>query len=370
MTKRLKPLTILEFIVSKNRIVSPGEVEEATGIPPATITRVMARLTREGFLKKISHGRYALADRIGSLNPATDASMRAVRGRPLVLLGSMPVLGQLILGVIEKAFETLGVETRYVNCSAPGDEYIEIDPAKIKDAAGVFVFSPLEIRPRIKHMIEEMKVPLVRIGCFGHDEYDSVDWDDYLTYFEMTREFQKLGCPAVLYFGREDLQKKVGTFQARLRGYRDAMEESGLTARKALFGRDAFQNPEQVRGFARSVRETALSGPMGILLSHDTGLETVLTVLAMQGLDTEKNVLVGTVYTPDRAAALRDILPRLAVSALEPWDEIARIAAHRMHDRLTGDECQPQLSLVRPNIVVRKNRAASANIPEQPSVPA
>lgn len=77
-------LAVLECVAAQETQVSTSVIQQETGIPPATLTRIFTRLCSEGYLQKEGRGLYSIGARFLSLSAAAMDHSFLVRFLPFL----------------------------------------------------------------------------------------------------------------------------------------------------------------------------------------------------------------------------------------------------------------------------------------------
>lgn len=347
-----RALEVVEHVVAAGKPLSPAELQETTGIPPASMTRLLASLRESRHLKRLGRGQYAPGPRLAALSASADLPAAKASAKPVFLV--MPPRN-----TCEELFHAIRnvIEERGINCvlqpvqgTVAGLADEELDDLS-QQAAGLIFFSEQKLPEDRAAGLVARHLPSVGIGFPGHEFCDTLTWDQRHGYYEMTCRLIERGSRSIIYVGPERLHTVLQSFRDRVRGYRDAMREHGLKPDIRMVSPTIFSSEEGGRQVAEFVQQAQGDAPPGIVLSHDSKLDALAAMLVAHGFDLRGDVRLCSCYRAWRANDLSDVVPRLSLSIVEPWEEVGRVAAQRLMARARGDDTGPVLTLTRPEIV-------------------
>jgi len=345
----LKAVDILEHVAAAHSTVNPTEIGEKTGIPSATVTRLLAKLVSEGYLTKVSHGLYRPGRKLRSFLGGASARRRNGSAGTLALLASSSIVSDEVYQGISEV--TGDGPYRCVLQPIGGDRPHESGQvaAVLREAAGAIYLAQGALPQPLASELERLGVPVVHAGYSGPENCDTVCWNEHGTYYEMTRRMIERGAAPVIYIGQEWLHQEKPSFRARLRGYRDAMLDHQLEPNVRLVSGGAA-SVSRVTKEAASTRGTG-TAPACFMLSTCEMVGSVSGILAGQEMMPNREVSICSVHLARKREESPEVLHDLALRAEEPWTEIGRVAAQRLLARLAGDDAAPQFVQIRAEIV-------------------
>ncbi len=347
-----RALEVVEHVLAGDVPLSPADLRQKTGIPSASMTRLLGSLRENGYLTRLSRGQYVPGPRLRALSSADDAAEGNGARKPFFLVmpprNTCEELFHGIRDVVEDRDMSCAIRpVRGTVASLGGDELDDL----MERAGGLIFFSERKLPPQRAGRLAGHGVPCVGVGFPGYDFCDTLTWDQRHGYYRMTSRLIERGSRVILYLGSERPHAVLQSFMVRIRGYEEAMREHGLQPDVRLVSPSFFSSPEGGRQLARVAENRAGGSPPGILLSDDNKLDALAAMLAAQEFDLHQDVRLCSVYRTWRANDLADVVPRLALSIVEPWEEVGRAAAQRLMARAEGDDTAPCLTLIRPQIV-------------------
>ncbi len=347
-----RALEVVEHVLAAGEPLSPAELQEKTGIPSASMTRLLATLRESRHLKRLGRGQYVPGPRLAALSSSAKLPARGAPEKPFLLVMPPRNTCEELFHAIRNVLEERGIDCvlQPVQGTVAGlsdDEQEDLS----RQAAGLIFFSEQELPPDCARRLAAHRVPSVGIGFHGHDFCDTLTWDQRYGYYRMTCRLIERGSRSITYIGPERLHTVLQSFKERVRGYRDAMLQHGLKPDVRMVSSPLFSSEEGGRQMAHFVRQAQGDAPPGILLSHDSKLDALAAMLVAQGFALTEDVHLCSCYRTWRANDLSDVIPRLSLSILEPWQEVGRAAAQRLMARARGDHTGPVLMLIRPKIV-------------------
>jgi DNA-binding LacI/PurR family transcriptional regulator len=347
-----RALEIVEHVLAGDAPLSPAELRRKTGIPPASMTRLLGSLRQSGYLTRLSRGQYVPGPRLRALSSGDDSAKGDGARKSFFLVmpprNTCEELFHGIRGVIED--RDISCAIRPVRGTVASLESDELDDL-MERAGGLIFFSERKLPPERAERLAGHRVPCVGVGFPGYDFCDTLTWDQRCGYYRMTSRLIERGSRAIVYLGSERPHAVLQSFMVRVRGYEEAMREHGLQPDVRLVSPSFFSSPEGGRQLARLVEGACGTEPPGILLSDDNKLDALAAMLAAQGFDLHQDVRLCSIYRTWRANDLADVVPRLTLSIVEPWEEVGRAAAQRLMARTEGDDTAAQLILIRPEIL-------------------
>lgn len=219
----------------------------------------------------------------------------------------------------------------------------------IEDAkpAGIIVAAPLSNIPRIVQAIEETGTPCVRISPGSKNgKHYSIATNDREVCAEMTRYLASLGHKKIAFINGDPRHKAVAN---RLEGYRDGLEQSGLTFSKRL-----VVAGDNSIGSGEAVAEKLLSrkqAPTAIFAANDDMAAGVIRLADRLGIDVPGQLSVAGF---DDIVLARQIYPALT-TIRQPLEEMAERAAAILIQGKSEDESARGTEIVPSTIQIRES---------------
>jgi DNA-binding LacI/PurR family transcriptional regulator len=217
-----------------------------------------------------------------------------------------------------------------------------------KKASGVF-FAPLELTPekdainrRIADVFDKAGIPVVLldrdlVSYPERSHYDVVGIDNRRAGFTITSHLLKAGCRRLAFVGRP---RSAPTVDARINGYREAMNLAGL---EASVCRLDPENVADVRGVLDRLE------PDGFVCANDFTAAQLLKTLQGLGVAVPGQVRMGGVDDVKYASLLS--VPLTTVH--QPCADIGAMAVTAMLERLRHPTMPPRDILLNFHLVVR-----------------
>jgi DNA-binding LacI/PurR family transcriptional regulator len=222
---------------------------------------------------------------------------------------------------------------------------------------GVF-FAPLELTPckdevnrRILADLDEAKIPVVLIdrpaGPYGSSRHhDLVGIDNRRAGYTVTEHLLRLGAARVGFVG---LPNAASTVDARLAGYRTALQDAGREVVRGLIGRLDPEDVSAVRAFMDDRHPDAI-----VCANDSTAARLMRTVLdlgyAIPG-DVRLAGIDGVQYG--------GVLPVPLTTLEQPCVEIGVAAMAAMTERIAHPDLPPRDILLQTRLIVRRSCGAT-----------
>lgn len=217
-----------------------------------------------------------------------------------------------------------------------------------KRVSGVF-FAPLELTPekdvinrRVADVFDRAGIPVVLLDRDlvpypERSQYDVVGIDNRRAGFVITSHLLKAGCRRLAFIGRP---RSAPTVDARINGYREALNLSGLDASVCRI------DPEDVDA-VRGVLDRAR--PDGFVCANDFTAAQLLKTLTILGVSVPEQVRLGGVDDVKYASLLS--VPLTTIH--QPCADIGAMAVTAMQERLRHPSMPPRDILLNFKLVVR-----------------
>ena len=197
-------------------------------------------------------------------------------------------------------------------------------------------------------------IPTIHIGYATYDSCDCVTWNEHHAYWMMTTRMLERGFTRIIYIRLEGTHNEHNpSFDMRKRGYEEAMAENQLDAEIRTVDEQFFFSKANGETLAQIIREnrTASNQPVVLVFSHDAPLLTAVAMLEAQEIKPGRDVHLCSVYYKHEVHQFSAVLERLSLRIMEPWQEVGRVAGQMMLSRLAGDNTDPKLMLVEPQMI-------------------
>lgn len=344
----IKGLEILETVARTVGPASPQDIGGATGIPPATVTRLLGKLVADGYLERVGRGQYEMGRRLRRLGQAAAPGSSFAYDTPVVFLPCILNVSDQVYEGLHDVLSEAGLECVVHPLTGWPARSSDLARRQVGESPGIVLFS---LNQRLENLAEELgwhHEAAVHAGYSSYDVCDTVSWHEQWVYDEMTSRLIERGCRRVVYFNPRTLQDSL-SFRMRLRGYLHAMDRHGLEPRILTLDRSGQFTAELNVAIADAVTASG-DGEAGIIVSCDEALAPLAALLEALGLPMGDAVQVASVYCEGKLAEFTELRSRLALSVREPWYEVGCAAAQRLLARLRGDRTPPVLTLVPPTI--------------------
>lgn len=213
--------------------------------------------------------------------------------------------------------------------------------------AGIIVAAPLSNMPKIVRAIESTGTPLVQLSPGnGGSKHLAVVTTDRETSAEMTQYLASLGHKRIAFITGDPNHKAVAN---RLLGYRDGLEQSGLSFAEGLVadGDNSFGSGE-----ACAEKLLALKNPpTAIFAANDDMAVGVMRVATRKGIDVPTQLSVAGF---DDISLARQIHPALT-TVRQPLTRMAETAAATLISRKSIDESTKALVRVPAELKFRES---------------
>jgi DNA-binding LacI/PurR family transcriptional regulator len=345
-----KALHILEAVASNGGPTTPAFLRERTGLPPATMTRLLGELVALGYLERISRGRYVPGGRATGISEASVRATAARERKPFVVYAPPQGICEAVFAGVDAVCRREARRAVLQPIANGMGHFHDHLAASGHEWSGAVVVSHGSLGSGAGRRRRAKDLPMVHVGYLGYDICDTITWDQRFAYSRMTERLIDRGCRVIVYLGPEGPQH-IGGFRARIAGYEEAMREHGLAPSTCIVDNRFFSSRKGSLELARMVGGAGDGQRPAILLSHDAKLESVVAMLAAQGFRPGRDVLVCSVFRGWARSDLADVIPQLTLCVEEPWEDVGRTAAQQLLARLADNGGEPRQVLVRPEIV-------------------
>jgi DNA-binding LacI/PurR family transcriptional regulator len=184
------------------------------------------------------------------------------------------------------------------------------------------------------------------VGYSQFDVCDSVGWHERWTYQQLTTQLLERGCSTVVYFTpRRFMQNR--SFRLRRAGYMDAIQDHGLQPHVVTMEDRPFSGTAESLSAALGNADGTLAG---LVVSCDAALPPLFAAMEGHALGSRECLLTASVHCRGNLEEFPDLVDRVSLIAVEPWEEVGAVSGRRLLGRIRGDGSRPNVSLVRPEI--------------------
>jgi DNA-binding LacI/PurR family transcriptional regulator len=338
-------MEILEHVVDSSEPVTPAQIGERTSIPPATVTRTLAKLVDQGFLRRVGHGQYAPGQRLRRLASSGDRA-DGLKGRTLLFLQLFTAsYDEIYLGIADVLLP------RQVQCivhplhAQPGRSDA-MDRSMPVESPAVFYYSQWKPWAEVSPALGMESLPAVRIGYSGYDACTTVCWDEQWAFETITDRLLRHGCRTVVYLGAEQLHGWDHSVRFRHAGYLQAMGRAGVEPQVVLLaknGGNGRQAEERIRELA-----SGPGGPVGLVSVQFSHLPALLAGLEARGVAMNDRLLAASALKAGDAEHFPETIGRLWAHVREPWREVGRAAARELLGVVRDEHAAGRRVLLRP----------------------
>jgi len=238
------------------------DVALAAGVSVTTVSHTLNRVSTARVKEETRQRVEAAAARLGYAPNGLARGLRRQRSQTLALLSdrivTTPYAGQIILGAQEKAAELGWVLMLYSTGEDPDVELREIRTLLGHQVDGVLYGTMYHRKVTVPEALST--TPVVLVDCFSNDpNLPSVVPDEYSAARDAVKELLDHGHRDIGFITNVD---DVPATQGRLRGYRFALRQAGVSFQRDLVVADVSETPGGYRTalqlLARRDRPTAI----------------------------------------------------------------------------------------------------------------
>ena len=332
-----------------------NDVAERAGVSVSTVSRV---LNNQGAKYRISaETEAAIRQSARELQYRANHLARGLRLKKTNSIGviapdiSNPFFAHIVKR-IQSAAHALGYSI--VVCHTDENSALEVEQVGLLQRKRVDGLIAMPVGVESEHLREwvERGPPLVLVDrCFDDLGAPSVCVDNYHGAYEATEHLIRAGHTRIGL-----IQGLPGTYtsNARLRGYRDALEAHGLpVAEELLVGADFRQET----GYVEAKLLLRLpEPPTALFAASDLIMLGVLEALAEEGCEVPRDISLIAFDDFDFAPHLR--CPLTVVS--QPKEMMGELAVKLLAERLNGGRRDGGLVVLKPKLIVRESVAPPA----------
>ncbi|WP_432199982.1 LacI family DNA-binding transcriptional regulator [Erythrobacter sp. W53] len=333
------------------------DVAELAGVSIKTVSRV---LNNEPHVQEKL--RRKVRDAVSRLDYVPSQSARSLRGNKsydVMLIchsGNSSYITAIQFGAVV-ACQELGYRLSISLCEGLGSKPVadirqELDSMMARHRPdGVMLVAPYASDEKIGFVLEEMGLPLVRIGPVDlHNRAILVEIDDYKAAIELTTHLIDLGHQRIGFVrGLEDQRST----HIRYSGFCVALEAAGLKVDEALVRPGAFDFQS---GFEAGEYFIEMDQPpTAVFCSNDDMAAGVVSACVSQGVNVPAAMSVVGFDDADVATRMRPLL----TTVHQPLSELGSTAAKELIESLSKDEgSEPRRIVLDYEFVLRDTTAA------------
>lgn len=335
-------------------MVTIRDVAQRAGVSPITVSRV---INNSGYVSEETRRRVRAA--IEELNYVPNILARSLRSKRTHTLALVitdvtnPFWTTVARGVEDKAVEN-GFSVILCNTDEDPEKeksYIEVLLKKRVDGV---VIAPVSSKGTILHTLAQHGIPFVIIDrqVEGIDA-DLVIGDSVGGAYELTRHLIELGHRRIAIIAGPE---HVSTAEDRLRGYLQALEESGIPVDEALIKRGKF---DQEAGYELTKRLLELEEqPTALFAGNNFIAIGALLALQEEGVQVPDDMAL---VTFDEIPQLSAVYPFLTVAA-QPAYEMGAIATELLLERLAGERKGSREVVLEVELILRRSSGAEVSL--------
>ncbi len=249
-------------------------------------------------------------------------------------------------GINEQA-GALGLSTELIPInaiSAGSRNSVDFEALNTKDCDGIIYFSDSEAPFELVQFARQENKPVVQLGHLGHYEFDTVCGDYQSALSLAVHTLYELGYRNIGFIGQGPLHTQKAVFKSRLLGFREACRELGIPDKHLLLEWDYFIKADADTNFLNWLGDC--NEPTCIIGSAGNQFPQLTALLARHGMQVPTNVGIMLIGDPN-IEETRNFFPTGRVSMLiEPWEELGKICAQRIYQRIQGDRSPASLSIL------------------------
>lgn len=337
------------------RVPSEAAFQRHLNVSRNTIRQALANAEREGLIERVpGKGTFV------TCNPGQALNHHLIG---YITFDFLSDFQRQLLNGVEQAAKERGY--RIIFCNSNHDVYEEdrlLDQLVRDRVGGIIIWPALDERPnrRLMQLVQQRTIPIVLIDrVLPNVECDCVMSDNYGGMYTATKYLIDLGHRRIVFLSRPILQlKPVGE---RLRGYRQAMADAGLTplepwlvgtANKEISTEEVLQryasaSSQDIENIVRLLRRSPR--PTAIVAMND--LMAVQALRAAHLLDLRVPADLSIVGFDDMEIARHAEVPLTTVS--QNTFMLGQRAAQMLIERIEGDTSGPRLEVLPTRLVVR-----------------
>ncbi|WP_421083250.1 LacI family DNA-binding transcriptional regulator [Rothia nasimurium] len=300
-----------------------GDVAALAGVSPTTVSRV---LNNRGYISEAT--RTKVFDAMQTIGYRPNAIARSLQGQKSQLIGlifpsvAIPFYGEMAYR-IESHLADIGYKTILCNSNDhPESEQRYLDMLIANQVDGVITGAHSEVVENFPHF----GAPLVTIDRLDTGKAPNVSCDNFDGAYRATRLLIETGATAIAH-----ITSTLSPHNKRQQGYRQAMEEAGLTP---LYLELGFTTPHQTN--RERIEAFLQDNPQitAVFASNDVYAAAVLDYARARGLKVPEQLqVVGF----DGSSSVRSLLPHLT-TVVQPIDAIAQRAVAQLVHAISGSE--------------------------------
>ncbi len=328
---KLKPIIIIEALNTAADEMSLADLQQTTGIPQATLTRLLSDLIDAGYARKVAHGRYTA----GSKQMRKQAGRVHFLGLQSTNIAPFHTGAQEVFDAAGIAFSSEPSPAAKHFAELTSEDAIEIYEHCGKPEGFMF-FSNSVAGEQFVPQLQRLGATVMNVGLNCHMPYDTVATDFEAGGEAMVDELYRNGHRNIGFVAQRSLLSNLA-FRERRRGYELGMAKYGLLPRTLFY--DQHETAEDNSLVVHWLRDQIDQDERltGLVISGHSMDRDVVAAAAELGLRIPKDL---SIVCFGLRTGMRGLHPDLKIDTfdgfLEPWEDLGRAAAARMISRLAN----------------------------------
>ncbi len=305
------------------------------------LTRVLATLVEHRYLRRPSHGMYAVGEQFKAPACASDLAGKRVllfsRWRGVLHHGLMDGVRQE-LDQQDVALHSMAFESE----QPLEDLFAQIDEIKCH---GLVFFEPRPLTDSFVHELNECKLPVVQIGYINPIYWDVVDWSRSFAYRDLAKALVKAGCSILFYLEPPVALKHKHAFALQRASCTAVADEAGVPCRKIPVGDQDLALPTEASVLAQALSALPEKAMPGIVCGLPNQAVPLLLWLESRGIRSGCDVHVAAVVN-DFDPYIEYCASKFVRTLIKSDRAIGAAAAEQVLLRMRGTCSAPSLRLI------------------------
>ena len=343
----LSELTLLQAMTRAGTPVTRAALARLMSAPRATVTRMLARVVAAGYLVRTGRGQYAFGSELVKLGQAVAASVHS-NGKPVLYFDRSSLFSDEVVHGANAVLADYGMHCMAQPCRAVALELTAGERELVTRISGAIITGHWPVAEQMAQAALTWRIPVVRLTSLPQPGCDRIHWNEYEAFKQMTAMTVQAGWRNIIYVADAWNQKVHPSFPLRLHGHRDAMRAAGLRPRVVSVLRTTLESSGADQQLRNAVRSIGANQKVCFMLDNTVLCDGLARAVARLRLDRRRVAHCRSEAIPNQEAGG---IPRFLFQIKEPWNELGRLAAHRLIDRLHGDDAPPLYVLANAPIV-------------------
>ncbi|MFP4580520.1 MAG: substrate-binding domain-containing protein [Candidatus Sumerlaeia bacterium] len=336
----MKSLQVLEVLEGNSDAVARSTIQEATGIAPATLTRLLRRMTKTGRIERLERGYYASNGNGKGLHLAhgdNNGKDHEMKGNGLIyILAQTFRFFEKALARTEQNLSELGYMPVIKSMGTPLTELTERDLEPFEKAGGIMFFTALRLPKRIRHFVKEHRIPAVKIGLGEHWESDTICLSQEAGFYELTSRLLDEGAKSAIILENKWKHKALEISQSRVWGFEKATRERNIEPVRFLHDVD-FQHPMHDKEELKA-RLDRMEKPIALVILNHKTLHDILYRLEAWGYELGRDITFSTIFGDDEYDDYEVLKSHVHMGIYQDHSQLGELAAEAMHCRMQNKE--------------------------------